>query len=125
MGNILGVRGSYAVQAGRLRYRVTLEQRLVSRDSAGGVVDSWATFASNVPAALEALSGREFFSARQIESTIDTVISIRWRPGVLQTMRVLHGSDVYDINAVLPDAETGKKVLTLMCTKRNADGFRQ
>jgi SPP1 family predicted phage head-tail adaptor len=121
----LGARGSFAIQAGRFRHRITLETRTTTRDSAGGILETWTTFASGIPAVIEPISGREFFSARQIESTVDTSITIRWRPGVLETMRVLHGSDIYDVTAMLPDADTGRKTISLMCTRRNADGFRE
>lgn len=119
-----GAKGSFAVQAGRFRHRITLESRTSSRDAAGGVVDSWRVFASGVPAVIEPLGGREFFAARQIEATVDTVITIRWRPGVTETMRVLHGSDSYDITAALPDGDSGRKTISLMCTRRLAEGFR-
>lgn len=120
----LGPKGSYSIQAGRFRHRITLQTRQTTRDSAGGIVDSWKNFASGVPAVIEPASGKEFFAARQIDATVDTAITIRWRPGVDETMRVLHGADIYDIIAALPDGDSGRKILSLMCLQRKASGFR-
>lgn len=117
-------RGGFSVQAGRFRHRITLQSCVSSRDSAGGIVKTWTNFLTGVPAVVEPISGREFFIARQIASTVDTSITIRWRAGILATMRVLYGSDAYDITAVLPDGDSGRRTLSLMCTKTSAEGFR-
>ena len=41
-------------------------------------------------------------------------MTIRYRQGVEPSMRVLHRDQVYNILAVLPDAESGLAHLTLM-----------
>lgn len=116
--------GKIAVQAGRFRHRVTIQRRTTGRDDAGGIVDTWTDHLTGVPAIIEPASGQEYFIARQIASTMDTSITIRWRPGIDETMRVLHGTDTFDINSVLPDSDTGRETLSLICTKRGAEGFR-
>lgn len=121
---LLGPKGSYTVQAGRFRHRVTIQSKVVSRDSAGGVTESWTTFAKNVPAAIDTITGRENVSSEQITSSVTTEISIRWRPGLTAIMRVLHKDDVYNVEGVIPDSDSGRKIITLLCVQRNADGFR-
>jgi SPP1 family predicted phage head-tail adaptor len=121
---LLGPKGTYSVQAGRFRHRVIIQRKTVGKDSAGGMTESWTNFAKNVNAAIDAVTGRESVSSQQITSSITTEISIRWRPGITETMRVLHNSDVYNVEGVIPDSETGRKIITLLCTQRNADGFR-
>lgn len=121
---LLGPKGSYTVQAGRFRHRVTIQAKTVSRDSSGGVLEGWVDFAKGVNAAIDTLSGSESYQARQITSQVDTEISIRWRPGILPTMRVVHNGDVYNVEGIVPDSDTGRKILTLLCVKRDADGFR-
>jgi len=124
MSVLLGPKGSYTVQAGRFRHRVTLQAKTVGRDSTGGLTESWTNFAKNVPAAIDAVTGREGLNAQQVTSTVTTEISIRWRPDVEPTMRVLHRSVIYNIEGVIPDNQTGRKTITLLCVQRNADGFR-
>jgi SPP1 family predicted phage head-tail adaptor len=103
---------------------VTIQAKTVGRDSAGGMTETWSNFAKNVNAAIDPATGRESVSSRQITSIVSTEISIRWRPGITETMRVLHKNDVYNVEGVLSDNQTGRKVITLLCTQRHADGFR-
>lgn len=123
------------MQAGRLRRRVTIQQPVDTQNEIGEPITVWRTFAENVPAAIEPLSGREYFAAQQEQGDVSTRIRIRWRPGVTEVMRVTHTVktntspeetqvDVYDIEAVLPDQRTGRRELHLMCKKRSADGFQ-
>lgn len=121
---LLGPKGSYTVQAGRFRFRVTIQRKTVGRDSAGGVTEIWTDLFRNVNAAIDATTGREAYASQQVTSAVSTEISIRWRPGITATMRVLHGKDIYNIEGTLPDSGTGRKILTLLCVQRNADGFR-
>lgn len=118
------------MQRGRLRHKVTIQQRVETQDASGEVLESYTGFLTTF-ASIEALSGRELFAAQQVQSEVSTRIRIGFRPGVKETMRVLHtidhGSpeevDVYDIQAVLPD-RTGRREVQLLCVKRGADGFR-
>lgn len=123
---------AYSFQAGLLRRRITLESPVQTRDETGGMVNGWAVFAENVPAAIESLNGRELYLAQQYASDVTVKITIRYRPGVTQTMRALHSLDfgcspqtveVYNIEAVLPDP-TGRKFIDLLCRLRQADGLR-
>lgn len=119
------------LQAGSLRRRITIQKPVEVRDAAGGFTPSWADVAKNIPAAIESVNGREYFSAVQIQSDITTVITIRWRPQVIDaTMRVTHyldntetGFEVYNIESVLPDM-TGRSFIKLMCRRRDAQGYR-
>jgi SPP1 family predicted phage head-tail adaptor len=105
-----------------LRHVVTIESPTKTQDSTGSIVQSWETY-DTVRAAIEPISGREFFSASQVQSSVTTRIRIRYLEGVTPKMRVAHDSDYYDIQAVLPDT-TGTRELHLMCVKRGAQGFR-
>ncbi len=125
MSVLLGPKGSYTVQAGRFRHRVTIQKKTVGRDSAGGVTETWSNFAADVNAAIDYVAaGGEPLTSQQITSKTNVEISIRWRPGITTTMRVLHNTDVFNIEDVVPDSDTGRKILTLMCVQRDADGFR-
>lgn len=125
------------MQAGRLRRRVLIEQPVDTQDSFGEPITDWQDFAVSVPAAIEPLSGREFYAAQQEQSEVTTRIRIRWRKGVTELMRVSHTSivdpdasppetvtDIYDIEAVIPDQKTGRRELHLLCKKRGSEGFQ-
>jgi SPP1 family predicted phage head-tail adaptor len=101
--------------APRLRHRVTLENFVTTQDmNTGAIVDAWQLFKQDVPAEVYSLSGREFVAAQAIQAGVTTKITIRYVDGVQPRMRVVQGSDVYNIKAVLPDP-TLRRHLTLMC----------
>lgn len=119
------------MQAGLLRRRVTIQRPISARGGAGGIASDWEDVCTDVAAAIEGLSGREQFLAAQIQSEVDSKITIRWRSGIKQTMRIVHvlapGSpeevEIYNIESVIPDP-TGRRWLELMCKTRQADGFQ-
>lgn len=97
----------------RLRHRVTIEQVMETRDADGGVVTAWAALHSKVPAEIVPLSGREFVAAQAAQAGVTARMTIRYVTGITPKMRVVHGADIYNIEAVLPDP-TLRRHLTLM-----------
>lgn len=59
------------------------------------------------------LSGREFMQSASNQSEITARATIRWRTGILPTMRMVFDSQNYKIHAVLPDP-TNRGWLNLM-----------
>jgi SPP1 family predicted phage head-tail adaptor len=101
--------------APRLRHRVDIQNFATTQDSnTGAVTDAWTDFDTDVPAEIWPMSGREFVAAQSIQSGVNTKITIRYQAGIEPRMRVKHGSDIYNIKAVLPDP-TLRRHLTLMC----------
>lgn len=109
------------MKAGALRHRITLEHNVTTRDEWGGEVVGWQTFAADVPAEVVPLSGREFIAAGELQGQVQARITIRYLPGVLDTMRIQFDGAMYAIRAVLPDP-TGRRHLTLMVDKGVASG---
>lgn len=108
--------------AGRLRHRVRIEQIMVTLDSDGERSEAWGdVFGRLLPAEILPVSGREFVAAAAVQSKVTTRIRIRRRTGVVPSMRALHRGVAYGIEAVLPDAESGREYLTLLCS----DGAHQ
>ena len=102
------------MQAGRLRHRVQIQEYVTTQDSeTGSVSEAWATVAE-VWAEVMPMSGREFVAAQMPTPGVTTRITIRHVDGVDASMRVLHGSMIYNIKAVLADP-TLLRHLTLMC----------
>lgn len=103
--------------ATRLRHRITIEAATSVQDPVSGeTTPAWATFAAAEPAEVVPLSGREFIAAGATQAGVDTRVTIRWRPGVLPTMRFLFDGETYNIKAVLPDP-TARRHLTLMAER--------
>ena len=106
--------------APKLRHRITLQKQ--ERVLSGGEYTlDWIDFLVDEPAAVEPLSGKQWVASQATQNSVDTRITIRWRDGIKASMRVIHGSDVYDVKVPLPDT-SDRRWLTLMCTRGVGDG---
>ncbi len=101
------------MDAGRLDKRVTLRSKVVAQDAWGAPVETWSDVAI-VWAAVEPLSGREFFAAAQVQAEQMQRITIRYRTGVTTAMRVAWAGRLFDITAVI-DWRERHEALQLMC----------
>lgn len=102
------------MEAGSLRRRVTIQQRVAAvQDSYGAEAVCWADVAT-VWAAVEPILGREFVEARQLTAELTTRIRIRYRAGITPAMRVLHGSEVYEVVSV-QHVRSENREIVLMC----------
>lgn len=95
----------------QLNKRVTIQERSDGEDAAGQPVDVWSDVAT-VWASIDAISGREYFASQANQAELQTRIRIRLRDDITPAMRVVHGSTIYNIKAVLPQS----RELHLMCT---------
>lgn len=92
-------------------------------DSDGERIEEWVdVFPSALPAEILPLSGRELVAASAVSSKVATRIIVRYRPGIVASMRAIHRGTYYGIEAVVPDPETGNRWLTLHCTSGVKDG---
>lgn len=104
------------MRSGRLRHRIDIEEPADTRNTAGELTPGWATWAPNVPAAFEKPTAMEFLAAQQLRAAASQNIRIRYRQGVLPTMRVRHGTTIYEIKGITPDEKTGRHELVLNVT---------
>src|SRR5690606_36528234 len=75
--------------------------------------EDWSSYA-RVWAAVEDISGREFWAAQQVQSEVTTRVRVRYLPGVEPSMRVLHAGRTLEIVAVLEPDGT-RRELQLLC----------
>jgi len=100
---------------GRLRHRVNLQRKRITRDAYGEEAIEWTTYAT-VWAAIEPLQGQERFGAQQVKATTSHRVIIRYVKGVKAEDRVLYGSRALEINQVLNPDERNQQ-LTLICSE--------
>ena len=101
------------MNAGSLNNRVTVKQRASGSDANGEPATTW-TDVCTVWADIRHLSGIEAIKAGAEMSTVKASIRIRYRADITAGMRVHHGSTVYEIDAVMPDAQSRESV-TMAC----------
>ena len=101
------------MQAGRLNRRCTLQQPGTTTDELGQPVPGWTDVAT-VWASIVDVSGREYVAAGGLQNSAQTKITIRYCSGIVPSMRVVHGADTFNIEAVLGQ---DRRSLLLMCSR--------
>lgn len=101
------------MRAGRLRHRVAIQQKSVTRDSYGGETITWPGVIT-VWASVEPLRGDEFIEAQRAGARVDTRIVMRYQSGIVPEMRATEGSHTWDILSVI-NVEERDRELQLMC----------
>ena len=109
--------------AAKLRHRITIQAQSRTQDPVTGEdLVTWADWLADEPAEVVPLSGKEFLQSAATQAQVDTRMTIRWREGVLPTMRIVFDALNYDIHAVLPDP-SNRRWLTLMVARGVNDGI--
>lgn len=103
----------------QLDKRITIQAQGPGQDATGQPLpSSWRNLFGagdgKVWAGIRDVSGREFAAAGATQNQVVSTISIRYQPGILPKMRVLHGNAIYNIEAVL--GQDGRQ-LKLMCSR--------
>lgn len=112
------------VKAGRLRHWLAFEMldpNGQTTDSDGAHVETWVpAFVPNhvMPCEVTPISGREFLAAAALQSKVTHRIKVRFREGFAANMRASteRGGLVYNVEAVIPDPDSGIRYLTLLAS---------
>lgn len=104
------------LDAGALRHRVALQKYDGGTDDYGDLLrqdDShWQTMAT-VWAAVDPVSGREYYAAEQAQSEVTHKVRLRYRAGVTPGMRVLLGQRRLYIRSVIDWGERHESLLLM------------
>jgi len=103
------------MRSGNLRHRITIQQKSVTRGSAGGEVIAWVNFATAIHAEAEPLVGREFVELRAAQADLSLRFRMRYMAGINPAMRVLWDDGTYNIVEVI-DIKGLRRELHLMCS---------
>lgn len=95
-----------------MRERITIEQRLSTKDNTGSPVSSWSLYA-RVFADVRPLSGAERDSFRLGKAEVTTQFRIRYRRGILPTMRIDWRGKKYSISEVIDEAARRAEMVLL------------
>jgi head-tail adaptor len=88
------------MRAGDLDRLVRIEVNTPTRATDGGEIDAWGLFAEVAAQRLDA-KGREFFAGDELTGEAVTVWRLRWLAGVKTAMRVVDGSEIWDIKSAV------------------------
>ena len=89
-----------ALDLGKMRERVTVQQATERRNSLGETTLEWATFAERW-ASVEGVTAREALGAGQLEVSITHRVRLRYIGGLTQQMRLLWRGRTLEIVSLL------------------------
>jgi SPP1 family predicted phage head-tail adaptor len=101
------------MRIGKLNRRVSIQACTAVQDDAGQEVATWTEVAKPW-ANVRFLNGKEYSTSGTMVSGATVSIQIRYRTDLDATMRVVQGSTIYNVLAVLPDEED-RDYLYLAC----------
>ena len=101
------------MRAGQLKHRITIQRPTGAQDAWGTPEPQGWEDVALVWSDIRYQSGSESIRAGADVSIVRASVRIRWRTGVDAGMRVLHGGQVFDVEAVLPSAD--RKHIDLVC----------
>jgi len=108
------------MRAGKLRHRITIQERVETQDDYGSSVAAWVTFAT-VHASVEPISGKELLAAQAINSETRVRMRLRYISGITSDMRVSFNLKLYNIQEIIDFKEENRE-LQLMCNEGVNDG---
>jgi SPP1 family predicted phage head-tail adaptor len=104
------------IEAGSLRYWVTLEARSLSIDEGGGRPRTFAVV-GQFWADIRPANSRESYIAGQRGNEISHIIEARWFPNLTTEMRIVYGTQVFAVVS-FRDPEMRQRRLLIECIER-------
>jgi SPP1 family predicted phage head-tail adaptor len=101
---------------GALRHRLTLQQLARQQDQGGGFTENWQDIAC-LWAGLRPRGGDERVEGGRVAGQVTHAVVLRYREGVLPTMRFAKEGRAFEILAVIDREERGRW-LECLCVER-------
>lgn len=105
------------IDPGKMRHRITFQRFGGSLDDYGDPLqadDSQWDDAATVWAAIDPISGREFYAAEQSQSEVSHKVRCRYKSGLDTAMRIICGKRRFRIISII-DWEERHESLLIMC----------
>lgn len=97
------------MRAGLLRHRLTIQTITQTQNAMDEWVDSWIDWVT-VWGSIEPNLGKRYFEAKQANSEVQGLIRIRYRSGVLPTMRIVYGDRIFKIISIVHPFERKREL---------------
>ena len=105
------------IDPGKMRHRITFQSFTGKTDAFGDPLQAddseWKTEAT-LYAAIDPISGKEFYAAQQSQSEVSHKIRCRYRSGLTTAMRILFGKRKFKIISIINWEERNESLL-IMC----------
>lgn len=105
------------IDPGKMRHRITIQEFSGTADGFGDPLqrdDAEWTDVATLWAAIDPVSGKEFYAVEQSQSEVTHKIRCRYRTGLTTAMRIKYGSRKFKIISIINWEERGESLL-IMC----------
>ena len=105
------------IDPGKMRHRIKFQSYTGTQDEFGDpniLDDSNWTDTASMWAAIDPISGREFYEAQQSQSEVSHKLRCRYRAGLTTAMRIVCGKRKFKILSIINWEERGESLL-IMC----------
>jgi SPP1 family predicted phage head-tail adaptor len=104
------------VQSGQLRQRIEIQAKVETRDTRGGVIETWSTVGLRW-ASIEPLRPRELFQAQQVDARVSHRVIMRHYDGLTDEHRLKLGMRIFHLMSPLNINER-RRVTELMAMEQ-------
>jgi len=101
---------------GDLRERVDLYAYTLATSTDGDQTETWATYATRVPARVAPLQGRDRYAAQAIQANLAYRVTIRYRTDITAHDRVYWGGRKLEIHGIV-NPEARDRFLVMDCSE--------
>ena len=105
------------MRSGQLRHKVIIQVLTETRDSMGGVAESWATFQTRW-AEVKPITGKERYASAERTGETTHHITMRHTAGITRKHRILWGARVFDIQSVI-NADERDRMTVIQAVERD------
>lgn len=114
------------MRASDLRHRITFQRRSTETDAYGADLVAWVDVATNIPAGISPLNGRELMAAKAVQSEVTHQIDIRYQtflanPKDSAAMRIVYRDRHFNIQSVL-NVDERRREMRIMAAEGLNDG---
>lgn len=100
------------MRIGRRRHPLELQKLTRVSDGMGGWQEGWSTIATEW-AAVDSVSGDEYFSAAQLQTLLSAKVTMPYRADLTTEWRLIYHGKQYNVKAILPNNDMSE--MTLLC----------
>ena len=100
--------GFVPIRAGDLNRVITFQQRNTDKDSFGQQSTTWTDYLT-ARAEIEQLSGSELVSAQALMAETTHRITVRYRPSITASLRVIYQGRVFNVLSVIDEFTADRK----------------
>ena len=101
------------VRAGKHRHLVTIKKPIDSVGTSGEPTETWVVYAQRW-ASIDGVSGREYWSAKQVNAENTIRMWMRYCHGLTTKMRIEYDNRIFTIDSIINRGEANREMMLMV-----------